>query len=194
MKRIDFNNANTWKFIGLVLMMSSMIWFGYYFFQEAVTTLAENKGNKLPIYSVETDKKVVSISFDAAWGNEDTRDILNILDQYDVKATFFLVSRWIDQFPEDVKLIAEKGHDIGNHSTTHPHMTKLSSEQCQKQIMDAHQKVLDLTGYKMDLFRCPYGDYDGKVLDAVRDCGYYTIQWDVEGIDIKVKQLLLYNM
>lgn len=62
----------------------------------------------------------MAISFDAAWGDEFTEGILDILDTYDVKATFFLVDFWAKDYPDDVKLIASRGHDIGNHSTTHP--------------------------------------------------------------------------
>lgn len=185
MRKNQFKNKGMLKSLGLMLIIISMMLFGSLVVNEVVETMGNNTGKNLPIYSVETDKKVVSISFDAAWGNEDTKDILDILDKYNVKTTFFLVGGWVDKFPEDVKLILEKGHDIGNHSNKHPHMTKLSTEQCQKELQDAYDKVYNLTGYSMDLFRCPYGDYDDKVLNAARAKGYYTIQWDVDSLDWK---------
>ena len=81
---------------------------------KAVQTAAEPR--KIPVYRVESDKKQVAISFDAAWGNEQTEDLLKILDEHKVKATFFLVGKWVDDFPDDVKSIAAHGNDIGNHS------------------------------------------------------------------------------
>ena len=90
---------------------------------KAVQTAAEPR--KIPVYRVESDKKQVAISFDAAWGNEQTEDLLKILDEHKVKATFFLVGKWVDDFPDDVKSIAAHGNDIGNHSDTHPHLPQV---------------------------------------------------------------------
>jgi len=135
---------------------------------------------KLPIYCVQTDKKQVAISFDAAWGVEDSDDLLKILEDNDVKATFFLCGYWVDKYPEEVKKFAQAGHDIGNHSNTHPHMSQLSSEQIKNELMAVHQKVKDLTGIEMNLFRAPYGEYDDHVISAVRSLGMEPIQWDVE--------------
>ena len=73
-------------------------------------------GKELPIYCVETEKPQISISFDAAWGNEDTQTILDILAKHNVKATFFMTGGWVESYPEDVKKIYEAGHDLGNHS------------------------------------------------------------------------------
>lgn len=184
-KFIYFNKKDFLKALGIILIVVSLMWLSNYGIKEAVQTLGNNTGKNLPIYSVETDKKIISISFDAAWGNDDTKDILDILDKYGIKTTFFLVGNWVDKFPEDVKMIYERGHDIGNHSATHPHMTKLSEEQCKKELMDAHKKVKDLVGYDMDLFRPPYGDYNEKVLNIAKECGYYTVQWDVDSLDWK---------
>ena len=83
----------------------------------------------LPIYCVETEKPQVAISFDAAWGADDTDKLLQILADNDVKTTFFMCGYWVDKYPEEVKKIAEAGHDLGNHSATHPHMSQLTKEQ-----------------------------------------------------------------
>lgn len=84
---------------------------------------------KVPIYNVETEKKQVAISFDAAWGADKTAGIVELLEEYDVGATFFLVGFWTEKFPDMVKLIHEKGLEIGTHSNTHPDLTKLGAEQ-----------------------------------------------------------------
>lgn len=142
-------------------------------------------GRELPIYSVETGEKKVGLSFDAAWGNEDTQDILNILADYNVHATFFMTGEWVDHFPEDVKRIQAMGHDLGNHSQNHKNMSQLSNEECKEELMTVHNKVKVLTGVEMDLFRPPYGDYDNEVIQSAKECGYYSIQWSVDSLDWK---------
>lgn len=145
---------------------------------------AQNE-RKLPIYCVETDKPQVSISFDAAWGAEDTDRLLQILADNEVKATFFLCGYWVTDYPEEVKKIAEAGHDLGNHSSTHPHMNQLSSEQIAKELADCHKAVKDLTGIEMNLFRPPFGEYNNTVIETSFANSYYPIQWDIDSLDWK---------
>ncbi len=89
-------------------------------------------GKELPIYSVETEKKQVSLTFDAAWGNEDTDTILDILKKHNLHVTFFMTGGWMEKYPEDVKKIYEAGHDVGNHSETHRNMSQLSVKEQKK--------------------------------------------------------------
>ena len=150
-----------------------------------VTVTNTVNGKELPIYSVETDEKKVALSFDAAWGNEDTQQILDILKQYDVHVTFFMTGGWVEDFPEDVKRIQMAGHDLGNHSENHKNMSQLNDSDCQNELMKVHEKVKQLTGVDMELFRPPYGDYDDHVIQNATSCGYYAIQWDVDSLDWK---------
>jgi len=153
-------------------------------YPQAISSSAAKK--KLPIYCVDTQgEKKVSISFDAAWGADDTDDLLKILKDNDVKATFFLCGYWVDKYPEEVKKIYADGNDIGNHSNTHPHGSQLSIEENKKEIMAVHQKIKDLLGYEMHLYRPPFGEYNDTVLDAAKECGYYSIQWDIDSLDWK---------
>lgn len=140
---------------------------------------------ELPIYSVETDKKQVALSFDAAWGNEDTAQILEILKKHNVNVTFFMTGGWVEKYPDDVEAILAAGHDLGNHSENHKNMSQLSDEECKEELMKVHNRVKELTGYEMELFRPPYGDYDNAVITNAKECGYYTIQWDVDSLDWK---------
>jgi len=142
-------------------------------------------GKELPIYSVETQEKKVAFSFDAAWGTEYTEDILKILKERNIKTTFFLVGFWVDKHPDMVKKIVEDGHEIGNHSSTHPHMTRLKDEQIRKELEDTSNKIQQLTGKRPILFRPPYGDYNDRVIKTARELGYYVIQWDVDSLDWK---------
>lgn len=150
-----------------------------------ITVSNSVNGRELPIYCVDTPEKKVALSFDAAWGNEDTNIILDILKENDVSVTFFMTGGWVEKYPEDVKAIFAAGHDLGNHSENHKNMSQLSDEQCKEELRKVHEKVKKLTGYEMFLFRPPYGDYDNHVITNAKDCGYYTIQWDVDSLDWK---------
>ena len=148
-----------------------------------VSTATEQRD--IPIYCVESEKKVVAISFDAAWGNEQTETLLNILKEKNVKSTFFLVGDWVEKFPDSVKSIAKDGHDVGNHSSTHPYMTQLSAEKMKEEIQSCNEKIKALTGNTPTLFRPPYGDYNNAVVGAVRAENMYCIQWDIDSLDWK---------
>ncbi|MDE7287437.1 MAG: polysaccharide deacetylase family protein [Lachnospiraceae bacterium] len=140
-------------------------------------------GRKLPIYCVDTQEKKIALTFDAAWGNEDTQEILEILHKHDIHVTFFMTGGWVESYPDDVKSILAAGHDLGNHSENHKNMSQLSDEEKKEEIMKVHEKVKEITGYDMFLFRPPYGDYDNAVVDVLKECGYYGIQWDVDSLD-----------
>lgn len=142
-------------------------------------------GRELPIYCVDTEEKKVALSFDAAWGNEDTEELLAILEAHDLHVTFFMTGGWVESYPEDVKAILAAGHDLGNHSENHKNMSELSDEEKKEEIMSVHRKVKEITGYDMFLFRPPYGDYDNALIDVLKDCEYYAIQWDVDSLDWK---------
>ena len=164
----------------LVLTASSMRIF------QAEGTASHLSGKRqLPIYCVQTDKPQVALSFDAAWGNEDTAQIMDILAKHNVKVTFFMTGGWVESFPEDVKYIASQGHDLGNHSENHKNMSQLSDEEIRSELQKVHDKVKALTGQDMTLFRPPYGDYDDQVVTVSRDMGYYPVQWDVDSLDWK---------
>ena len=146
------------------------------------------KVRDLPIYCVDKgEEKVASISFDAAWGNEDTEQLIQILEEYGVKATFFVVGEWVDKYPESVKALFDAGHEVMNHSNTHPHMPKLSKEKMKEELTECNNKIESVTGVKPTLFRAPYGDYNNEVIQTIRECGCYTIQWDVEAFETKNK-------
>lgn len=142
-------------------------------------------GRELPIYCVETKEPKIALTFDAAWGNEDTQKILEVLKKHDVHVTFFMTGGWVENYPDDVKAILAAGHDLGNHSENHKNMSQLSDAEKKEELMKVHDKVRTLTGYEMFLFRPPYGDYDNAVVNVAKDCGYYTIQWDVDSLDWK---------
>ena len=138
-----------------------------------------------PVYCVDTDSNRVSISFDAAWGADKTGKILDILDDYNIKATFFLVGFWIDAYPSLTHEIASRGHEIGTHSSTHPQMSKLSSQQMRTELTDCMQKITDITGNRVTLFRPPFGDYNNTLIEVSRSLNVMPIQWSVDSLDWK---------
>lgn len=140
---------------------------------------------QLPIYCVQRDQKMVAISFDAAWGNEDTQQLIDIMDQHKVKATFFVVGDWVDRYPESVKALHDAGHEIMNHSNTHAHLPRLSAQQITDDLNACNDKIQTITGVRPTLIRLPYGDYDDNSIRTIRAMGMEPIQWDVDSLDWK---------
>lgn len=173
----------------LILVAAAVcaVGFGYHWKQNPalISVHSTVNGRELPIYNVQTDEPKISISFDAAWGNDDTSKILEVLKKHQVHATFFMTGGWVESYPDDVKAILADGHDLGNHSENHKNMSQLSEEEIQSELMTVHNKVKELTGYDMFLFRPPYGDYDNEVIQTVKGCNYYPIQWSIDSLDWK---------
>ena len=149
---------------GLSVLAASLLAFIFTFTNSFL--FADNK-KKLPIYKVNRDEKIVSISFDAAWGNEYTQTLLDVLKKYDVKTTFFLVGMWVDKFP---------------------HLPKQNAEKIREQIENCNNKVEKLTGKRPILFRFPYGDYDNKSMEELNNLNMYPIQWNIDSLDWKNKK------
>ena len=126
------------------------------YFTGAYAVYFGNTPRLLPVYSVEREDKVVSISFDCAWGVDYTDEILNALKVSNVRATWFMVEFWTEKYEDYVKKINSAGHEIGTHSST-----------------------------QVELFRPPYGDYDDELIKTASELGYYSIQWDVDSLDWK---------
>jgi len=171
--------------LSILLALAIALVGSYKYIGGYVTVSSNVNGRELPIYCVQTDEKKVALSFDAAWGNEDTKQILDILKKHNVHVTFFMTGGWVEKYPDDVKAIYEAGHDLGNHSESHKNMSQLSNEEKTQELMTVHNKVKELTGVEMELFRPPYGDYDDAVILNATENGYYTIQWDVDSLDWK---------
>ena len=140
---------------------------------------------KVPVYCVETDSPKVAISFDAAWGADKTKEIVDICKEYNVNATFFLVGFWVDKYADMVKYIDDNGFEIGTHSNTHPDMVKLSVDEQKMELEKCIDMIEDITEKKVELFRAPYGSYNNSLLDVAESLGLITIQWDVDSLDWK---------
>jgi len=164
----------------LIVLLASCI----YIYSEVAIEVTNQK-RLLPIYCVARSDKKIAITFDAAWGNDDTKDLLKILKQYNAKATFFLVGFWVERYPKDVLEIYREGHEIGSHSDKHLHMSKLSEADIVKDIKNCEEKILKVIGKRPSVFRPPYGEYNNTLIKTLSSLGYYVIQWDVDSLDWK---------
>jgi polysaccharide deacetylase family sporulation protein PdaB len=136
------------------------------------------------IYSVETNKKQVALTFDISWGEERTGPILDVLEQKGLKkATFFLSSPWAESHPDLVKRIVDMGFEIGSHGHRHDNYSQYSEEQIRTQISKADRILTEVTGKKPKLIRYPNGDFDKRVLRIADQMGYKSIQWDTDSLD-----------
>lgn len=143
----------------------------------------------LPIYCVERGDKKISLTFDVAWENSNTQELIDILDEYDARATFFVTGDWCDRYPEDVKAFSDAGHEIANHSDQHPHVSGINVNDLITDSRAASLKIEDITGKTPTLYRAPYGEYDNSLITTVQGMGMNVIQWDVEPLDTDGKPL-----
>ena len=151
-----------------------------------VTAVFNNQSlRKVPVYGVDTEEKVVALTFDAAWGADKTQGILDTLEKHGVGGTFFLVGFWIDKYPDMVKKIAESGCDIGNHSKEHLNMSTLSREKIASELDYVSENVKELTGIQPKFFRPPFGDYNNTLLEVVEEKNMIGVQWTVDSLDWK---------
>ena len=137
----------------------------------------------IPIYSVDTTEKKISLTINCAWNADDIDNILETLKSNNVHITFFMVGNWVDKYPESVKKIYEAGHEIGSHSNTHPHVNNLSAEKNLEEINLSANKISKITGQEINLYRAPYGEYNDTVIQTAQESGYYTIQWNLDTLD-----------
>lgn len=172
-----------WSAVCCLCLAACMFWAVNY--PAAVGVAATTR--QLPIYCVEPEEgeKKIAISFDAAWGADDTDTLIEILGKYNVRATFFLVGQWVDTYPEEVRKLAEAGHEIMNHSNTHPYFTQCSTEKVIEEIESCNDKIEAITGVRPTLVRCPYGDYNDSVVNTIRSLGMEPIQWSIDSLDWK---------
>lgn len=141
------------------------------------------KNRKVPVYSVDTAEKQVALTFDAAWGADQTRKIMDEVEKFGFKCTFFLTGFWIDENPDLVKEIAERGHLIGNHSESHKHLSEVSD--LSSEIDSVNAKIKDLTGTAPTYFRAPFGEYDNAMMTTLENKGMQGVQWNVDSLDWK---------
>ena len=138
---------------------------------------------KLPIYCTDNDNREIALTINCAWGADDIEEILDTLDHYEVKATFFVLGTWVEQYPEKLRMIYEGGHEIGNHSYSHKLPSKSTEEQLAEEIDKCNDAVEAVLGIRPELYRAPSGDITDTVMELAENRGMYNIKWSVDSID-----------
>ena len=126
------------------------------------------------------EKKKVALTFDDGPHPQYTPEMLAVLKERDVKATFFLLGEEVEKYPEIVKEIQEEGHTIGNHSYKHEQLSKLTMEQACAQVNRTNKLIFDITGVYPSYLRPPFGDWHEK-LDC--EANMVEVLWDVDTLD-----------
>ncbi|MEQ8198390.1 MAG: LysM peptidoglycan-binding domain-containing protein [Clostridiaceae bacterium] len=151
----------------------------------SVLSLQASAATSQVVSRVNTASKVIALTFDDGDDGANDLAVLQILSQNNIKATFFFTGQAAESHPDILKQIVANGHEIGNHSYSHPYFTQLSSTQMKDQVNWAETSINSITGKSTKpYFRPPYGDYNSTVLQAVGEAGYTkTITWTIDTLD-----------
>ncbi|ADL07986.1 polysaccharide deacetylase family protein [Thermosediminibacter oceani] len=168
------------RFTVLLLLITTWMFIKTGFVNENLATFSGK-----PIYQAETNKKVMAFTCNVAWGNEFIPKMLEIFEEYGIKITFFIEGRWAEKYPDLLKLIHSKGHEIGNHGYSHAHHSKLSFEENVNEIKKAEEAIEKVTGEKTKLFAPPYGEFSEQTVKATDSLNYKLIMWSIDTIDWK---------
>ncbi|ULT58597.1 polysaccharide deacetylase family protein [Neobacillus drentensis] len=136
-----------------------------------------------PIYKGHPDKPMVSFIINVAWGNEYLSDMLATLKRHNVSATFFLEGNWTKKNPELAKMIVSAGHEVGNHSYSHPDMSKLTAAKAKEQMIKTNEIIEAATGEKSVWFAPPSGSYRDETVKIAHDLNMKTVMWTVDTVD-----------
>lgn len=158
------------------------------------TTLTANSEYNGTIYAGDKNSKYVSLMINVYWGNEPLAKMLDILDKYNVKTTFFIGGIWAKENPELLKTIYSKGHEIASHGYKHKEHGKLGYTENLTEIQTCHEIVKDILGLDMELFAPPGGSYNANTTKAASFLNYKTIMWTRDTIDWRDhNSSLIYN-
>lgn len=136
---------------------------------------------------LDPDGKYVALTFDDGPHKTNTERVLNSLKEFDVKATFFMLGNQVDYYPSLVQRVAKEGHEIGNHSNTHPDLSKVDANRVQKEFETTNQRIYDVIGRYPTVFRPPYGSYNNNIITQATNLNLPIIMWSVDSLDWKTK-------
>lgn len=178
-----FLNNKTIKLFATCLLSFVLLFF--IFLSNSEIAVMSNPKRLIPIYCVDRNDKKIAITFDAAWGADKTSDIISILKQNNIKATFFLVGFWAEKYPDKIEELVQSGMEIATHSQTHPHLSKMSEEKIREEIIGSAKNIEAISKTKIKLFRAPFGEYTNTTISMCEQNGIYPIQWNVDSLDWK---------
>lgn len=180
---IVFNKQKIYSYLVAFTTVITLFVFAFTIAKNPNAVLTASTNKELPIYAVDTQEKKLAFTINCAWNADDIDKILETLKQNEVKVTFFVVGDWVTKYPDAVKKINEAGHEIGNHSNTHPHVNNLSNEENIKQVQECSDKIKSITGKQTILYRAPYGEYNNTVIRAAKSANHVPIQWNLDTLD-----------
>lgn len=180
MKVTTFRNISN---VVIILMLSLLILYA----GASTYEYAFSYQNEDVIYNGNKDNNNVALMINVYWGTEYLDDMLDILDRYNVKCTFFVGGQWVEKEPEMLTKIYSRGHEIANHGYLHKDQEYLDYEQNLKEIEVNHKLVKTLLGIDMNLFAPPSGSFNKSTIKACKNLGYSTIMWTKDTIDWKDK-------
>lgn len=139
-------------------------------------------------YVGDGKEKVIYLTFDCGYENQNTANILDALKKHNVHATFFVVGHYLESAPELVKRMVEEGHTVGNHTYHHPDMSKISDEESFRKEMEGVSTLFrEVTGTDISMYyRPPQGKYSTANLQMAKDMGYSTFFWSLAYVDWNV--------
>lgn len=140
---------------------------------------------EMPIFYVQKKASETCLTFDISWGEKTLPMVLEVLETYQVPATFFVSGPWAVRHPDAVKMIATHGHEIASHGNRHVNLSQYPKSEVYDNIHKAHQELLSVTERVYPYFRPPNGDYDDLVIDTARELGFETIIWAIDSLDWK---------
>ncbi len=184
----DFSRSTTKRRMKIVLpaewqpRQEVALWLGDTRVSEPTVVAVDDLNNKA-LKSVQVDDKRMSISFDCAYGDWQTDKILDKLDEYGVKTTFFMTGEWAKNFPEHVRDIVAHGHEVANHSYNHPHMLTRTYNSISWQIEETNRLIYEACGVYPKLFRPPYGECNHFTRAIARMHGCELVMWTISSTD-----------
>lgn len=156
-------------------------------YQEISPKITLDQIGAYPIYKGNTNKPMVSLMINVAWGNEFIPGMLHTLKAANVKATFFLDGTWLKNNQKTAKLILQQGHELSNHAYSHKNMSKLNREEAQTEIMKTEQLLKNL-GVKNSWFAPPSGDFNEQTVQMAYELKLKTVLWTLDTVDWKNPQ------
>ncbi len=173
---IQLKKSYYWTFAALVMV--GLFWF------TGILEYAEIPVSGLaPYYHGDQNVPQMSLTINVDWGEEQIPSMLDILQQKNVKATFFVTGQWVNKFPDLVKQIDQAGHEIGNHGYSHAHPNQLTREEFTQHLKKNEEIIYQLIGKRNTLYAPPYGEYNKNVVQMADQLGYKVIMWSADTID-----------
>jgi hypothetical protein len=153
-------------------------------FNPVVAPWSRPPAANLPLFRGNANQRLIALTFDVEGTPSILNDLLAVLDRHGVKTTMFIVGSWAEQYPDSVVEIAQRGHELGNHTYSHSNSRELSAGQLQAELQRTEEIIMGLTGQTTrPWMRPPYGLYSSENVQAAYEAGWTTVIWTASGED-----------